>query len=210
MLRVVDTQYGLPELVVHHAVVEAGSIADGDEVTAEIDADRRDAIRRNHTATHLLHWALREVLGTHVQQAGSMVAPDRLRFDFSHFEAVTPEELERIETLANAEVITDAPVRHYETTKDHAEALGAIAFFGDKYGDLVRVLEAGRALARALRRDARARARLHRADQDPERGFRGCEPAAHRSRDRHWCARAHPRGGARTARRRREAQGRAR
>jgi alanyl-tRNA synthetase len=143
VLRVVDTQYGLPELIVHHGVVEEGSLSDGDEVTAAIDGDRRDAIRRNHTATHLLHWALREVLGTHVQQAGSLVSPERLRFDFSHFEAVSPEELERIETLANAEVITDAPVRHYETTKDHAEALGAIAFFGDKYGELVRVLEAG-------------------------------------------------------------------
>ena len=101
------------------------------------------AIRRNHTATHVLHWALREVLGPHVKQAGSLVAPDRLRFDFSHFEAVTPEQLDRIEELANREIITDAPVRHYETTKDHAESLGAIAFFGDKYGDLVRVLEAG-------------------------------------------------------------------
>jgi alanyl-tRNA synthetase len=86
---------------------------------------------------------MREVLGTHVQQAGSLVTPDRLRFDFSHFEAVAPGELEEIETLVNAEVITDAPVRHYETTKDHAESLGAIAFFGDKYGELVRVLEAG-------------------------------------------------------------------
>ena len=108
-----------------------------------IDGERRDAIRRNHTATHVLHWALREVLGPHVKQAGSLVAPDRLRFDFSHFEAVTPEQLDRVEELANREIITDAPVRHYETTKDHAESLGAIAFFGDKYGDLVRVLEAG-------------------------------------------------------------------
>jgi alanyl-tRNA synthetase len=112
-------------------------------VLAAIDGERRDRIRRNHTATHLLHWALREVLGPDVKQAGSLVAPDRLRFDFSHERAVTPEELERVEALANAEVITDAPVRHYETTKDHADALGAIAFFGDKYGDLVRVLEAG-------------------------------------------------------------------
>jgi alanyl-tRNA synthetase len=78
-----------------------------------------------------------------VKQAGSWVGPDRLRFDFSHFAAVTPDELDEIETLANTEVITDAPVRHYETTKEHAEQLGAIAFFGDKYGDLVRVLEAG-------------------------------------------------------------------
>jgi alanyl-tRNA synthetase len=142
-LRVLDTQYGLPDLVVHRCEIVAGEIAEGDEVTASIDAERRDAIRRNHTATHVLHWALREVLGAHVQQAGSLVAPDRLRFDFSHFEAVTSEELERVESLANHEIITDAPVRHYETTKEHAEQLGAIAFFGDKYGDLVRVLEAG-------------------------------------------------------------------
>jgi alanyl-tRNA synthetase len=86
---------------------------------------------------------LREVLGTHVQQAGSMVAPDRLRFDFSHHQALTRDQLDRVEALANAEIIGDAPVRHYETTKEHAESLGAIAFFGDKYGDLVRVLEAG-------------------------------------------------------------------
>src|SRR4029077_13314919 len=81
--------------------------------------------------------------GPHVKQAGSLVAPDRLRFDFSHHEAVSREQLDRIEALANAEIIGDAPVRHYETTKEHAESLGAIAFFGDKYGDLVRVLEAG-------------------------------------------------------------------
>jgi alanyl-tRNA synthetase len=78
-----------------------------------------------------------------VQQAGSHVAPDRLRFDFQHFEALTAEQIDRVETLANHEVITDAPVRHYETTKEHAESLGAMAFFGDKYGDVVRVLEAG-------------------------------------------------------------------
>ena len=143
VLRVLDTQYGLPEVTVHHCEVERGTVSEGDEVTAAIDRPRRDAIRRNHTATHLLHWAMREVLGTHVQQAGSLVTPDRLRFDFSHFEAVAPGELEEIENLVNAEVITDAPVRHYETTKDHAESLGAIAFFGDKYGELVRVLEAG-------------------------------------------------------------------
>ena len=143
VIRVADTQYGLPDFVVHAGVVEDGVIAEGDEVTARIDGDRRDRIRRNHTATHLLHWALREVLGPHVQQAGSLVAPDRLRFDFSHFEAVTREQLDEIEARANEQVITDAPVRHYETTKEHAESLGAIAFFGEKYGDLVRVLEAG-------------------------------------------------------------------
>jgi alanyl-tRNA synthetase len=143
VFRVVDTQYGLPDLVVHAGVLEDGIIAEGDEVTARIDGERRDRIRRNHTATHVLHWALREVLGSHVQQAGSLVAPDRLRFDFSHFEAVTREQLDEIEARANDQVLTDAPVRHYETTKEHAESLGAIAFFGDKYGDLVRVLEAG-------------------------------------------------------------------
>jgi alanyl-tRNA synthetase len=143
-LRVLDTQYGIPgSLVLHRSEIVHGELAEGDSVTAAIDAERRDRIRRNHTATHVLHWALREVLGPHVKQAGSLVAPDRLRFDFSHFQAVTPEELERIEDAANREIITDAPVRHYETTREHAEAIGAIAFFGEKYGDLVRVLEAG-------------------------------------------------------------------
>src|SRR5207248_1730547 len=107
------------------------------------DGVRRDRIRRNHTATHVLHWALREVLGSHVQQAGSFVGPDRLRFDFSHHEPVTAEQLAQVERLANAQVISDAPVRHYETTKAEAERIGAIAFFGEKYGDIVRVLEAG-------------------------------------------------------------------
>jgi alanyl-tRNA synthetase len=143
-LRVRDTQYGIPgSLVLHGAEVVRGELAEGDSVTAAIDAERRDRIRRNHTATHILHWALREVLGPHVKQAGSLVAPDRLRFDFSHFQAVTPDEIERIEDVANQEIISDAPVRHYETTREHAEAIGAIAFFGEKYGDLVRVLEAG-------------------------------------------------------------------
>jgi alanyl-tRNA synthetase len=143
-VRVLDTQYGIPgSLVLHRAQVLRGELAEGDSVTAAIDAERRDRIRRNHTATHVLHWALREVLGPHVKQSGSLVAPDRLRFDFSHFQAVTPEELEQIEDVANREIITDAPVRHYETTREHAEAIGAIAFFGEKYGDLVRVLEAG-------------------------------------------------------------------
>jgi alanyl-tRNA synthetase len=143
VLTVLDTQHGLPDLIVHHAELVEGTISEGTEATARVDAARRDRIRRNHTATHLLHWALREVLGTDVKQAGSLVAPDRLRFDFSYHEALTPEQLETVEDLANTEVLGDAPVRHYETTKEHAESLGAIAFFGDKYGDLVRVLEAG-------------------------------------------------------------------
>jgi alanyl-tRNA synthetase len=142
-VRITDTQYGLPGLVLHRGVVEQGALREGDVVTAAIDGERRDRIRRNHTATHVLHWALREVLGHHVKQAGSLVAPEYLRFDFSHHEALSQEQLDEIEALANREIISDAPVRHYETTKAEAERLGAIAFFGDKYGDLVRVLEAG-------------------------------------------------------------------
>jgi alanyl-tRNA synthetase len=125
------------------AHAHATAVTEGDAVVAAIDGVRRDRIRRNHTATHVLHWALREVLGTQVKQAGSLVSPDRLRFDFSHHEAVTPDELLKVEALANEQIIADFPVRHYETTKTEAGRLGAIAFFGDKYGDIVRVLEAG-------------------------------------------------------------------
>ncbi len=144
VVRVLDTQYAIAGVLsLHRGRVEQGELAESDEVVAAIDGPRRDAIRRNHTATHILHWALREVLGTHVKQAGSYVGPDRLRFDFSHHEAVTQDELDQIEAMANREIISDAKVRHYETSKAHAESLGAIAFFGDKYGDIVRVLEAG-------------------------------------------------------------------
>ncbi len=140
---VVDTRNVLPGLHGHLGRVTTGSIEPGQAATAAIDVERRDAIRRNHTATHLLHWALREVLGDHVKQQGSLVAPDRLRFDFSHFEALSADEVRRIEDLVNADVLANAPARHYETSKDHARELGAIAFFGEKYGDIVRVLEAG-------------------------------------------------------------------
>ncbi|HET9728570.1 MAG TPA: alanine--tRNA ligase [Acidimicrobiia bacterium] len=143
IVDVLDTQYGRPGVVVHKGKVRVGELQPGDEVEAAIDGVRRDRIRRNHTATHILHWALREVIGAHVQQAGSLVAPDRLRFDFSHHDALTPEEILEVERLANAQVISNAPVRHYETTKSEAERIGAIAFFGEKYGDIVRVLEAG-------------------------------------------------------------------
>jgi alanyl-tRNA synthetase len=139
-----DTTYALPGLHRHVARVVEGTISEGQEATAAIDAERRDAIRRNHTATHLLHWALREVLGKDVKQQGSLVGPDHLRFDFSHHQAVTPEQIAEIEDLANAEVLHNDPVRHFETTKEEALNMGAIAFFGDKYGDVVRVLEAGR------------------------------------------------------------------
>ena len=141
--NVVDTVLALPGLHRHVVEVVSGSIEVGATVTAAIDVDRRNSIRRNHTGTHLLHWALREVLGTHVKQQGSWVGPDRLRFDFSHFEAVTPAQIVLIEDLVNAEVLANEVVDHFETTKDEAAGLGAIAFFGEKYGDRVRVLKAG-------------------------------------------------------------------
>jgi alanyl-tRNA synthetase len=142
--RVTDTTYALPGLVRHQIELVEGSIEAGQDVRAAIDVERRDAIRRNHTGTHILHWALRRILGDHVKQQGSWVGPDRLRFDFSHYEALTPDQVRAIEDLANREVLDNAAVRHFETTKEHAAELGAIAFFGDKYGDVVRVLEAGR------------------------------------------------------------------
>ncbi len=142
-LRVLDTTFALPDLRRHVCRVVRGEPREGLVVSARIDVDARRATRRNHTGTHVLHWALRTVLGEHVKQAGSLVSPDRLRFDFSHYEAVTAEEIERIELLANAEVLANAPVDAFETSKDEALAAGAIAFFGDKYGDTVRVLRAG-------------------------------------------------------------------
>ncbi|MCB1038958.1 MAG: alanine--tRNA ligase [Acidimicrobiales bacterium] len=141
-IAVIDTLQALPGLH-RHLVADAGDLAEGARVAASIDVERRDAIRRNHTGTHLLHWALREVLGSHVKQQGSWVGPDRLRFDFSHYEAVTADQIQAIEDLVNADVLVNSPVRHFETTKAEATELGAIAFFGEKYGDIVRVLEAG-------------------------------------------------------------------
>ncbi|MEI7753664.1 MAG: alanine--tRNA ligase [Actinomycetota bacterium] len=141
--EVLDTTFALPGLRRHRARLVSGTIAAGQHATAAIDVVRRDAIRRNHTGTHILHHALRVVLGAHVKQAGSLVGPDRLRFDFSHYSAVTDEEIAQIEQIANTEVLNNVTARSYETTKDEATALGAIAFFGDKYGDIVRVLEAG-------------------------------------------------------------------
>ena len=143
VIEIQDCTYALPGLHRHVGQIVEGTISSPCTATASIDEERRSAIRRNHTATHILHWALREVLGEHVKQAGSLVASDRLRFDFNHFEAVTNDELARIEDLVNAELLTNAPCRHYETTMEHAQEAGAIAFFGDKYGDMVRVLEAG-------------------------------------------------------------------
>ena len=139
---VYDTKPALPGLVAHRARVEGEIYADQDAL-ATIDGERRDATRRNHTGTHLLHASLRQVLGDHVRQQGSLVAPGRLRFDFSHSAALAPEELEAVVRVANEDVLTDDEVHTTEATKVEAEAMGAVAFFGDKYGDVVRVVRAG-------------------------------------------------------------------
>ena len=142
-LRVLDTTLVFDGLHAHSVEVLDGSVEVGQAVRATIDAERRADIRRNHTGTHILHWALRRVLGDHVKQQGSWVGPDRLRFDFSHYEGLTDAQVAEIEDLVNAEVLGNATCDHFETTRDEAESLGAIAFFGDKYGDTVRVLQAG-------------------------------------------------------------------
>jgi alanyl-tRNA synthetase len=139
---VYDTVSAIPGLTSHRARI-AGEIFPGQDALATIDGVRRDALRRNHTGTHLLHAALRTVLGDHVRQQGSLVAPDRLRFDFSHHGGVAPEELSAVAAMANADVLTDADVIVEETTRAQAEAMGALAFFKDKYGDRVRVVRAG-------------------------------------------------------------------
>jgi alanyl-tRNA synthetase len=144
--QVIDTTFAAPGLRRHLVRITRGSFAQGERVHAAIDSAARAATRRNHTATHVLHWALREVLGEHVKQAGSLVSPDRLRFDFSHYEAVTAAEIRRIEQLANSQVIANSRVTANEMSKQAATEKGAIAFFGDKYGDVVRVLEAGSSL----------------------------------------------------------------
>ncbi|MFN8015191.1 MAG: alanine--tRNA ligase [Acidimicrobiia bacterium] len=141
---VIDTKYGIAgSIYVHDINVDSGEISVGDIVQAEIDGERRNRIRRNHTGTHILHWALRKVLGEHVQQAGSLVDDQKLRFDFQHYEAVTGDQLDEIEKIANDEIIKDERVTHEEMDIDDARKMGAIAFFGDKYGDRVRVLVAG-------------------------------------------------------------------
>jgi alanyl-tRNA synthetase len=127
----------------HIGKVASGLIKVGDKLAAQVDAPRRKAIMANHSATHLLHAALRQVLGTHVQQKGSLVAPDKLRFDFSHFAAVTPEELKRIERIVNAEIRANAQAETREMPYDAAVAEGAIALFGEKYEKDVRVLRMG-------------------------------------------------------------------
>lgn len=127
----------------HHGVMESGELKVGDTVTAAIDTDRRKAIRRAHSATHLLDAALQKVLGDHVHQAGSLVEPDRLRFDFTHFSAITPAELSEIDRLVNDEILAGLPIVTQELPIEEAKKLGATAIFGEKYGKTVRVVSMG-------------------------------------------------------------------
>jgi alanyl-tRNA synthetase len=140
--EVEDTVNALPGLVAHRARL-TGEVRAGQDALATIDGERREAIRRNHTATHLLHAALRAVLGDHVRQQGSLVGPEYLRFDFSHHAAPTAEELDEVFARANRAVLTGIDVETTETSREEAENMGAIAFFGDKYGSSVRVVQAG-------------------------------------------------------------------
>ncbi len=142
-LRVFDTQFAVAGLRSHRGEVVDGSIHTDQDADARVDAGRREMIRKNHTGTHMLHWGLRRVLGDHANQAGSLVEPERLRFDFSHFSAVAAEELRGVEKLVNERIVENAAVTTIETTKDEAEAMGALAFFGDKYDDDVRVVKTG-------------------------------------------------------------------
>jgi len=138
-----DTQKKLHALYLHDGVVEAGALKVGDEVLLDVDHARRTPTRAHHSATHLLHEALRQVLGTHVAQKGSLVEPGRLRFDFSHPKPMTHDEIRRVEDLVNAMILQNAPVETHLMTPDQAIAQGALALFGEKYGEEVRVVSMG-------------------------------------------------------------------
>src|ERR1700752_1476868 len=137
---VTDTYSPAQGLIVHKVKVEKGQLKVGDVVSAQVDVEKRDATRRNHTATHLMHAALREVLGTHVKQAGSVVAPTYLRFDFSHYQPLTNAEKEEIERLVNYHILRNERVQTDEMAIEEAMRSGAMALFGEKYGEKVRVL----------------------------------------------------------------------
>jgi alanyl-tRNA synthetase len=142
-VRITDTQKEAGDLFVHSGVVEEGTLTVGTPLALDVDHARRTAIRQNHSATHLLHEALRQVLGDHVAQKGSLVAPDRLRFDFSHPKPMTAAEIERVEDIANEAVLQNTPVTTRLMAIDDARASGARALFGEKYGDEVRVVSMG-------------------------------------------------------------------
>ncbi len=139
---VTDTKKTAKGQYLHFGTVEMGGLGKGDSVTASVNVEKRYAIMRNHTAAHLLQAALRKVLGDHVHQAGSYVDAERCRFDFSHFEAVTPEQLSEIEAIVNKDIFDAIPVTMTEMPIEEAKKLGAMALFGEKYGNIVRVVEA--------------------------------------------------------------------
>ena len=143
LLEVSDTRFGLEGFHVHSAKVLQGELRSDEPVVAEVDVPRRAAVARSHTATHVLHRALRDALGEHAKQQGSLVDAGRLRFDFAHFSAVSPEELAAVETEVNRHLIDDPQVRVWHTSLPEAEAAGAIGLFGEKYGDVVRVVDIG-------------------------------------------------------------------
>ncbi|MFN2588124.1 MAG: alanine--tRNA ligase [Actinomycetota bacterium] len=141
--EVLDTRRIVPGLTGHRVKVRAGEIRAGDEVELEVDGEFRHGCERAHTATHILHWVLRDRLGEHATQAGSLVEPGRLRFDFTHFDALAGRQLEDVSGELQARVDADDGVRAYETSYDYARSIGAMAIFGEKYGDFVRVVEVG-------------------------------------------------------------------
>ncbi|MFL5883421.1 MAG: alanine--tRNA ligase, partial [Actinomycetota bacterium] len=143
VLQVTDTRPGLEGFYVHTARVVSGEPQVGDQVHAEVDADRREAVTRSHTATHTLHWALRDQLGEHARQQGSLVDAGRLRFDFAHFQAVPSEQLAEIEASVNRQLLADPDIKVWHGTLAEAEAAGALSLFGEKYGSVVRVVEVG-------------------------------------------------------------------
>ena len=138
-----DTKAPEKGLTCHYVTIEHGELKEGRMIMAAVDTERRARITRNHTGTHILHAALRSVLGSHVNQAGSYVGPDRLRFDFTHFQGMTRDEIRAVEDLANAEIMKAIPLDIYETSLDEARASGVTALFGEKYGEQVRVVKAG-------------------------------------------------------------------
>ncbi|MPZ52846.1 MAG: alanine--tRNA ligase [Acidimicrobiia bacterium] len=143
LLEITDTQFAIQGLHSHRARVASGHVEVGQDIDATIDSVRREGIRKSHTGTHVLHWALREILGDHAQQAGSLVDDGRLRFDFSHFTGLSDEQLGEVEWQVNRRLISNDTVGTTVTTNDEAREMGAIAFFGDKYGEKVRVVKIG-------------------------------------------------------------------
>src|SRR5208337_2302082 len=143
IFAVEDTQKIQASVFGHHGVVKTGKLSVGNGVAAKVDFEARKATMRNHSATHLMHKALREVLGSHVQQKGSQVDPDKTRFDFVHTQPMTDAEIHKVETIVNAEILANAACQARVMSIEDAQKTGAMMLFGEKYGDEVRVLDIG-------------------------------------------------------------------